>query len=208
MKFNDIFPNVYCINLEHRTDRWNDVTEEFRKADIKAERFDAIHIPDNGRLGLIKTYSKLFKQAIIEKYTELVVFEDDVQFEYSPNEIINQLVLQIPNNFDIIYLSGTLMRETMPFKENLSVINRCYGLFAVIYSSKVFAEIQKHYQETNNCKNENDSIDVWIADNIQPRKNCYIAKPFMVTQKKSYSDIENGERNYRIIKILYDKFIK
>jgi len=197
---------AFVINIKHRTDRWQDVSFELQKQNIEFERFDAVYFEDNGRLGLIKTYEKLFTKAINENMKAIVVMEDDVKFEYSPNDVIDKVKEQLPTDFDILYLSGTPVEQCTWFSDNLNLIKRCYGLMAVIFSNKVFKEIRDHCQKQNTSESEKDAIDVWIADNIQPRKKCFLVTPFMASQKESYSDITKLNINYKIIKILYEKF--
>ena len=39
---NSHFNNIYCINLDRRTDRWEECLIEFKKHSLDVERFSAI----------------------------------------------------------------------------------------------------------------------------------------------------------------------
>ena len=61
----DFFEEIYCINLDHRTDRWKLAQEEFDQLGIlgKVQRFSAIK-HDDGRVGVIKSNLEIVKMAI------------------------------------------------------------------------------------------------------------------------------------------------
>lgn len=52
----DFFDDIYCINLDHRKDRWEQSQKEFNSVGLlpRVQRFSAIQEKD-GRLGVIKS---------------------------------------------------------------------------------------------------------------------------------------------------------
>lgn len=40
---NDYFQEIHCINLDKRTDRWEECLNEFNKHNLKVNRFSAVY---------------------------------------------------------------------------------------------------------------------------------------------------------------------
>jgi len=90
---NAAFDGLFCINLDRRPDRWEEVSREFARVSIQAERFPAVDgmtlahsfrarlfgIPP-GNLGLTRTVSGLIRRARAQGMRSILVFEDDVVF--------------------------------------------------------------------------------------------------------------------------------
>ena len=52
MSLNNYFDNIYCINLDEATERWNHCLTQFEKHNFNAERFSAIKV-DEGKNNLL-----------------------------------------------------------------------------------------------------------------------------------------------------------
>jgi len=76
---NRYFDKIYCINLNHRTDRWLESLQEFKKLGIDSdvERFEA-HELKPGIKGCTKSHYEIIKLAKKNKYKNVLIFEDDV----------------------------------------------------------------------------------------------------------------------------------
>ena len=76
----DRIDRVVFINLAHRTDRLAEMQEQFntRFMYTKAERVDAVYIPDFGMKGATITHIKVLRQALLDNLETIMVFEDDI----------------------------------------------------------------------------------------------------------------------------------
>ena len=95
----DFFEEMYCVNLDERTDRWEHAQKEFEKAGIKdrVQRFSAIR-DDDGRVGIIKSNLGVVKLAKKKGLKNVLVFEDDVEFIVdNPQEVLAESLSQIDN---------------------------------------------------------------------------------------------------------------
>jgi glycosyl transferase, family 25 len=77
---------IDIINLKHRNDRKQRVTEELKKiVDLEIDEsnfFDALYIPDNGMLGCALSHFTIISNFIKNtKYQYQVIFEDDIVFK-------------------------------------------------------------------------------------------------------------------------------
>jgi hypothetical protein len=67
---------VYCINLEHRKDRWEQIQKDFLP-NLSIERFNAIKHKE-GWKGCILSHSKVLEKALQESNESLYcIIEDD-----------------------------------------------------------------------------------------------------------------------------------
>ena len=77
------FDNYFYINLEHRTDRKKQITDELKKMEIpedKIIRIDASRNKYNGHIGCCKSHIKALKYAKEHKFKTVIIFEDDFVF--------------------------------------------------------------------------------------------------------------------------------
>ena len=119
------FDLVYYINLNHRTDRLNHITNEIKKTNIdesKVHRIEAIY-EDYGALGCSKSHCVALENFINSPETNqtCVILEDDFEFTQSQN-IVNDLIDNVFNNdvkdFDVLMLSSNTFRELYTTKFN------------------------------------------------------------------------------------------
>lgn len=86
LRLSDYFDCAYYINLEHRTDRRDEVEAELRRAGIHAERFDAIRPSDAGGFesigahGCFMSHLGVLEAGLRAGAKRLLVMEDDVAF--------------------------------------------------------------------------------------------------------------------------------
>ena len=71
--------NAFYINLEHRTDRREQIESELSIMGINAQRFNAI-VSNNGAVGCTMSHLRLLNNAIEKNYSHLLILEDDIQF--------------------------------------------------------------------------------------------------------------------------------
>lgn len=107
----DTFDKYFYINLEHRKDRNNQITNEFKKIKLnknKIIRIDAVRNKLNGHIGCAKSHIKALKLAKKMKLKHVIIFEDDFIFTLSRNEIdakLNMFLKYYKNNWDVIQLT-------------------------------------------------------------------------------------------------------
>ncbi len=84
------FEKIYCINLDHRTDRWQQCCDIFNEYGItdKVERFSAVQYKHKdqsyskamGQLGCSASHFEITKNALERKLENYLVLEDDFCF--------------------------------------------------------------------------------------------------------------------------------
>jgi GR25 family glycosyltransferase involved in LPS biosynthesis len=79
---NKFFDKIYCINVDSRTDRWEECQQMFSKYNLDVERFSAFE-PDiepiccirKTELSLIRTHREIIKKAKEHNYTNVFLVQ-------------------------------------------------------------------------------------------------------------------------------------
>lgn len=198
---NDKFKKIYCINLDRRTDRWQESSDLFRRFGITVERVSGIEdeIPWNG---LRMTVIGIFKQAIEENADTILIFEDDVDWSDDFNERFEQCWNVLPDDWDMFYFSAAHQYWPPKYNELLFRLTWSTAAHAIGFKRKCFEEV------LHDLENNMDAIDV-IYSRLQPRLNAYCCIDPIAWQRRSYSDIEGQEKWYPYLKDIgfYSKYM-
>lgn len=207
----DYFDEIYCINLDKRTDRWEHAQEEFKKVDIldRVQRFSAISHSD-GRIGLIKSNVEIIKIAKQKKLNNILIFEDDFEFLLdNPLEVLQKSIDQ-SNGIDwhLFYLGANTHEKLIKFKPNLILLKKAFATHSLAYSKHAYDHFINKYDNIKEIKKHNDILDVFCAQYFQEKFICLMTNPMMTTQMNSFSDIEGKFVNYDFIEDRYKNNIK
>ena len=115
---NEFFDKIFCINLDTRTDKWEECEEIFNKFDISVERVSPILTEEtigdlkNTEYSLILTTIEILKKSIENNYKKILIFEDDIEFcdlypEYKGNPLsvrFQNSIGYLPENWNLLYL--------------------------------------------------------------------------------------------------------
>jgi len=198
------FDKVYCINLERRPDRWDKVNIEFNRVGfddvikfkaIDGKKLDTSKFKHNpnlllGELGVMETHINIITEAKENKYSSVLILEDDVLFTDEINGLKDYME-SVPDNWDMIYFGGNHIYGRPPIKVNDNIIklNKTVALQCVAIRATVYDRI------LDLVKNRNKQIDGYYAD-LHPVINAYGFTPNMAVQTIDYSDIQNKVVNY------------
>ena len=225
MKFSKF--NIIYLNLEKRTDRKQHIEKQLRQLQIynksillpsidgqmlnaeertyhrsyfKVHNFSKREDRILGKIGCYLTHIKALELAIKNNYDNVLILEDDCQFDFSMD--IRNLDIIPPDNCDIFYLGGFFWRkkpeETLQTgdwvkidKKNLKIA--CTFAYGIIGREK----IKDIYHKLLNSQAE--AIDLMYIKNIQKNNNCFIINPVICKQNMIFSsDVTNiGGKDYK-----------
>lgn len=205
MILTDYFDRTFCINLDSRPDRWEDAQKEFARHSLKVERVPGIEgakmnldFPPEikeGAVGCALSQFFCIKYAKQLGLHTFLLLEDDIQFDDNINELYNQYILEVPPNWDMLYLGGQHFHG-MNLERVSEHVYKCeYTLAAhsVAFSSRVFDRfIDKLIDITKPC-------DVHYAESHR-EINAYVFIPHLTWQRQSYSNIEKANVDYTFLK--------
>lgn len=117
--------NIFVISLNFRFDRRNKINEMFNKSNLSFEFIDAIHgkalkrdkfksyftsnalrFLSNGSIGCILSHVKVYNQIINKGIKYSLILEDDIIITNQTYIALNNLLKEIPSDFDILYLAS------------------------------------------------------------------------------------------------------
>jgi glycosyl transferase family 25 len=192
MKITDFFDKIYCINLEHRTDRWELALNEFKKLGIENDvtRFNGLYIKDNGNLGCTRTHHNIIKDAKENNYERILIFEDDVLFLDNDISLIENILDQLNNiDYDIFYLGSTVDPNVGFFtKETENILKTNFA-----YTTHSYSVTNKNYDYILNNIINYEIIDVFYNQFLVPLNKAYISNPILtIQQPNNFSNIQNN----------------
>lgn len=169
-----MFEKIYCINLNHRTERWEESEKEFKRIGWEVERFGTTTDFNNSQYRCLQE---------AKQYNSSLILEDDVCFG-SLNHLDNSYS-ELPEDWDIISLGANLREEhTERIGGNLYRYTNGWTTHAMGYSKKMVEWILENFNP------EKDIVyDEWLRINVLPFFNCYIVYPMVAFQRPSYSDL-------------------
>jgi hypothetical protein len=198
---NKYFDHIYCINLDRRSDRWEECVKIFDKHNLSVERFSAIDgntinnptklLP--GEYGILSTHIELIKDAKNKGYKNILILEDDVEFIDNLNEMFDSIKEQIPNDWVMLYLSGNHVGGSLQISENVFQIFHSFAIHSFAIKSELFDLI------INGLPRYKKAVDVFYAE-LQSLFPSYVIRPHLSWQRENFSDIQGGIMNYDFLK--------
>ena len=135
----DYLDHIYCISLEHRTDRRRLSEIEFRKVGLldRVEYVQAHKDARNSEKGIFESHMHCIKQGLAVNARRIAIFEDDVLFEgFDPLQVQESMrFIDSLDSWDVFFL-GCLVSRSRPAASS--------GVRQVRYRSLAHAYILNH----------------------------------------------------------------
>lgn len=194
---NNYFEKIYCINLERRSDRWEECLNEFSKHNLIVDRYNAIDGNDiesvsglsNSQIATVHSHLEVLKKAKKDNLSNVLVLEDDIEFHEDFDSIFDKWNLEIPEDWDIIFFGGNHAAnnpwspgELKKISEHVYKVTHCLALHCYAVKNTVYDKLISVLSEFNN------PADNAIAK-IQKEVNCYVIRPHIAWQRPSHSDL-------------------
>lgn len=200
---NKYFDNIYVLNLDRRTDRYEKVKEKMDQLGINFERFSAIdgnNISDSehdfskfvqGRgmienkyaLACLRSHIEIIKDAKKNGYKRILIFEDDVLISKDINVHIQKL--RNIDDWKLLYLGSSQYNWNVVFIEDFFFSKQSLGTFAYAIDESIYDEVLN--------KSISKSIDNILSDlQSQYHGDCYTFYPNICISDVSESDIRSN----------------
>ena len=171
----------YVINRDDRPERLRNVTEEFKKVNINPRVFHAI-IGKPGWIGCAKSHIAVIEECRNERYFQ--IFEDDVVFLKDFSAVSELAYSQLPLDWYCLYYGVSPLEPQIKYSDNLFRVNHAYCTHAILWNNRPNGAIEFIL----NNKSKIRKYDVFLAEQIQPRFNCFVTYPMICTQRQYKSD--------------------
>ena len=225
-----VMPHALYLNLRRRQDRRTSIENELRKANIKAERIEAVHLAQNdtalsscwdsqrlltcaGRIGCQRSHVKALEYAAEKGWPHVAIFEDDFVWadDVNPQLILPSLFqVQAWNpDWDVIAISLNLLNwQTVPNKMVKVGVNKTSVLTLISSAGATHGYmVRSHLYSTliqifSSC-NVQSSLGSAIDvcwNPLQNRTKWFGLIPQLGRQAESFSDIEGRIVSYPMIR--------
>lgn len=210
--------NGFYLNLDKRHDRKKKMEVEVLKTKHNIARYSAIDGNTlnnlNGFAGSIKgseykqyatylSHLNMLKIANNNKWTELLILEDDITLCEDFDDRLNLFMSNLPSDWKIAYIgfNGQHNSEIKQVSKWIYSVKNVYGCFGMIINGDFLPELISIVEKNK------VAIDHVIHQFVQPNYSCYSFIPFLVYVNDDYSDLWNKVRVIDVIKNLYRKTI-
>jgi len=181
----------YVINLKRRDDRLKSLKlpfqyEVFEATDGKKKFAEFGKM--QGHIGCLDSHRRLFSFAKENNVDTLMVMEDDIEVDENFNEKLENIMIQLPEDWDLLYLGGWNVGEKNSYSDLLDVAEKVYTTHAFIVKNKFFNTI------IDSINSRDWKVDVLLSESL-PKGKCFISNPTIAWQREGFSDIENKITN-------------
>lgn len=175
------FSDIYCLNLDDRTDRWAEMTARFKRLGLarQVRRFPAIATPHNRHIGCAQSIRAIIAEASARKLDNCLILEDDAVFLDRASDILQRGLRDLANRpWDLFYLGAATPREATatayPFAEESSTLKipgRLTCTHAVAFNhtayEQILASVPSGGPELDAWLEQYGAIDQFLAENIE-----------------------------------------
>lgn len=227
----DFFEKIYCINLDSRSDRWQNCLDIFQKYNLNScQRISGVKISEEdftyldqkskSQLGCALSFYRILKNAYDNDFKNLLIFEDDFCFIHSKEkteEILKNSIKNLPNEWDTFYLGANIMYEycTNPiefFNEKLFKVNSAYCTHSIAFSKKGISIFINRFPEEGlfieSILKDYKTIDIFMAKEFCIENLCFISEELLCSQSFGFSSIENCLVDYSDLERRYKNSIE
>ena len=228
--------DAYVINLDNRTDRWEQIQNSFKNSNITLVRVSAVK-HKIGHLGCGLSFIKIIKLAKEKGLKTVLIFEDDNKPLDNFNKRWNTIKHWLDSNLDKWEIFnggarfegwGDITNEDIPEScKNIKLVNnidnkeylftndRILSTNWIYINSSVYNKILKWETQINQMffNPSKDAIDRYIT-NLK-EFNVQFCIPLLALQQSGKSDTDNIHADYdkkdrliiNIYKKIYDKYV-
>ena len=204
---NQFFDKIYCINLDSRTDRWEECLYQFDIKNIKNfDRITPCDVSTENPVGvnrhcewsLIRTHEKIINHAIENKFEKILILEDDFEFcdlhsEYKKESFEKRFEDELrflPQNWDMLFLGNSTITQNFTHVEGeIYRLGFSHTAHAVGICHNIFEKILKI------IPNADEPIDIMYSRLMQ-EYNIYGFKPNLISQRPSFSNLTMRNVDY------------
>lgn len=187
MRVNEYFDKVVVINLDRRKDRLEKVNAQLEELGIQYERFSAVDAKASD-IDPIQACRQSHIQVLEESVGKTLILEDDAYFMEDFNERFAEFISVLPEKWHIFYLGAVLLNS----KDCNHMMVRAMDTSS-LHAYCVNPEFKEIALEQGRTYPEHIDVAYRL---LHPQYESYAAKPPLVKQYPSYSDIMEKDVDY------------
>lgn len=196
---------IYCVSLERRQDRREQVSIEFSKHGLDFNFFNAIdgHLLNKqakikpGHVGCVLSHLSIFKELRGSDGEFFMITEDDVVFHDDFINLYNSWILEVPKDWEILYFGGNHNGKPLNMvSPHVHRLEKTYTTHCYIIRKSALEVVIKEFETTEIFNME---VDVHLS-RVQSIIPCYGFVPAIAWQREGFSDIEMKDVDYNFLK--------
>jgi GR25 family glycosyltransferase involved in LPS biosynthesis len=186
---------AYIINLLHRQDRYDHMVEEMKKLSIPYQFIPGIIDETKTCFQSQRECVRLAKE---NKLPYILILEDDAVFTDQVVEILEQALAEVQTmKWDMLFLGANLQAPVTTVSPTLLKLQGAYAAHAYIVHERFYDTILSLPQT---CE-----MDVHYH-NLMSDHDVYMCNPMIAYQLPSYSDLQDGFRDYN--SAMYNNYLR
>ena len=195
-----LIQEALVINLDHRTDRWEQMNKDFANSSFRLTRFPAVMITDpnvprkdRGYIGLARTHIEIIKMCKEKGLKTVLILEDDCKPEPNWEQNWYKAKDYLDNNLDKweVFNGAACCMESC---KNVVVLNKMYLLNTVggWFSHWIYLNVDKSYEKLLAWEDLKKEMDLYYTFHF----NHYTCYPILAEQYSGMSDIGLHEKKW------------
>jgi GR25 family glycosyltransferase involved in LPS biosynthesis len=207
----ELFKHTFYINLDHRTDRLENIHQQLLNLKIDGERIPAIRTKV-GSIGCTLSHIKCLELARERGYEQIFICEDDIMFlepdvlKDSSQKIVNNKELE----WDVLLIGGNNLPPYEKVGDYCIRVSNCQTTTGYIVKRHYYDTLIRNFRDSAHkllkepMNGREFALDIYWK-RLQKEGRWYMITPLTVVQCDSYSDIENRNVDYRHLMLDIDK---
>ncbi len=196
------FDAIFCINLDHQVERWQDMQAQFDRLGITDQvvRLSAVETKTNHHIGCALSHRLIIEYAKRRRLGNVLVLEDDAIFHAESLQILEKTIPELAlQDWNLFYLGGHKWDTKLKVCDgcqNLSVSTGVTMTHAIAYNGQVFdhllSELPSNFDDMSHWVDENLAIDQYLR--IVEKQ--FMVEPTVVSQPHLYETQDGWKRLY------------
>ena len=195
-----MYQDALVINLDHRTDRWEQINKDFANSSFHLTRYSGVMVSDpnisrkdRGYIGVARTHIEIIKMCYAKGQKTVLILEDDCKPEPHWEENWYKARNYLDNNLDKWEafnggICGIENLKRVVVIDNLYLLNTVGGCFC----HWLYLNVDKAYDKLLAWEDHKREIDLYYTFNF----NHYTCYPMIAEQHSGMSDIGEREKDW------------
>ena len=201
---NEAFPHKFCINLDRRPERWEQMRSKFERCGVHGvERFAAVDgqqaiVPPNwsdspGAYGCLRSHLEIIKEARRLGWPNVLIFEDDAALDTELSEKFRSYFQQVPADWEMLHFGVNHMAAPIEVSANVVRITSANSTFAYALDAAVFDSFIELNTRALTAVDLNNR-------KLQTEHACYSFMPHLAWVEDLSSDVQVRQKYHWYLK--------
>jgi len=201
---NEAFPHKFCINLDRRPERWEQMRSKFERCGaVDVQRFAAVDgqeaiVPAKwsdspGAYGCLRSHLEIIEEARRLGWGNVLIFEDDAALDPELSEKFSSYFQQVPADWEMLHFGANHMAAPVEVSANVVRIASANSTFAYALNAAVFDSFIELNTRALTAVDLNNR-------KLQMEHACYCFMPHLAWVEDLSSDVQVRQKYHWYLK--------